>query len=225
MTETRVKLVVATTNTGKLRELRELLAELPFEVLSVKEALGHELDVVEDSDTFEGNAALKARAVHHATGAMTLADDSGLEVDALEGKPGVHSARFSGDGATDASNRAALMRAIAEIPDQKPRARFRCALALIVPAGAPIAIDATAASNPTGEPSAEDASLFFFNGACEGHLVREERGVGGFGYDPLFVPDEGDGRTMAELSAETKNRISHRAHAFSALRRALRVKG
>ncbi len=209
-----MKLVVATTNQGKLRELRELLKDTSVEVVSMKEVLGRDLDIVEDGATFEANAEIKARAVHAATGLATLADDSGLEVDALGGQPGVYSARFSGDGATDATNRAALVRALSNVKDEAPRGRFRCVLALLVPS----------VEGPNERGTGERDPVQFFRGSCEGHLLREERGENGFGYDPLFVPEEGDGRTMAELEMDMKNRISHRAKAFLELKNSLQTR-
>ncbi len=195
-------LVVATGNRGKLEELRALLAGLPLEVRSVAEVLQEPPVVVEDGETFAENATKKARTVAHATMMLTLADDSGLEVDALGGRPGVRSARFAHERATDAENNAALLAALDALgdPPAQPgfRARFRCVLALVDP------------YTNGGEPR-------MVEGTCDGTITRAPRGSGGFGYDPLFVV-EGTEKTMAELREDEKNRISHRARAFAALR-------
>jgi XTP/dITP diphosphohydrolase len=166
-------------------------------VLSVRDALGASLDVVEDGETFRDNALIKARAVCRATHMVSLADDSGLEVDALGGRPGVRSARFAHEHATDAENNAKLLLELEAVPDAQRSARFRCVLALVTP------------SNDT--PSTVD-------GVCEGSIAREPRGSGGFGYDPLFIVAGEGGRTLAELSEEEKNRVSHRGKAMRALR-------
>jgi XTP/dITP diphosphohydrolase len=207
MSGPRDTLVVATGNRGKLDELRALLADLPLRVLGVSEVLRDPPRVVEDGETFEANAVKKAREVAAATTMLTLADDSGLEVDALGGRPGVRSARFAHERATDAENNAALLAALAAVPDGVGAAgdgfpaRFRCVLALVDPftaSGAPRTVE----------------------GVCEGTVIRAPRGSGGFGYDPLFVV-AGAGRTMAELAEAEKNRLSHRGRAFAALRPAL----
>lgn len=198
----RDTLVVATTNRGKLEELRALLADLPLEVRSAAEVLREPPVVVEDGATFADNATKKATAVARATMMLTLADDSGLEVEALDGRPGVRSARFAHPRATDAENNAALLGALDAIgdpPDAKGhRAAFRCVLALIDP------------YDGQGEPR-------LVEGSCAGTITRTPRGSGGFGYDPLFVVGETD-KTMAELGEDEKNRISHRGRAFAALR-------
>jgi len=197
-------LVVATSNRGKLEELRALVAGLAIEVRPASDLLGEAPNIVEDGATFADNAVKKARAVARATMTLTLADDSGLEVDALDGRPGVRSARFAHDRATDAENNAALLAALdafgdpADVPGADLSARFRCALALVDP------------FTGGGEPRAVE-------GVCEGAITRTPRGSGGFGYDPLFVV-AGTDRTMAELDADDKNRVSHRARAFAALR-------
>lgn len=198
------QLVVATTNKGKLEELRALLAGLDVVVLAIDDVLSPRPHVVEDGATFRDNAILKAKAIAAATTMLTLADDSGLEVDALDGKPGVRSARFAHDRATDAENNAALLAAIDALGDpahgepRDARARFRCVLALI-------------------DPFFEDGAPQIVEGTCEGAITRTPRGSGGFGYDPLFVVAGGD-KTLAELGEDEKNRISHRAQAMAALR-------
>jgi XTP/dITP diphosphohydrolase len=213
--ERKDTLVVATSNRGKLEELRALLAGLPVEVRGVSEVMRDPPHVVEDGATFADNATKKANAIARATMMLTLADDSGLEVDALEGRPGVRSARFAHARATDAENNAALLAALdalgepsaARPPGEGPlsrpsgtgfRARFRCVLAL-------------------ADPFTGGGQPHLVEGTCEGAITRTPRGSGGFGYDPLFVVD-GTDQTMAELGAERKNALSHRARAFTALR-------
>lgn len=189
-----MKLLLASNNAGKVKELRALLAGLQVELLSPIEA-GISLQVEEHGETYLENASLKALAFAREAGMLSLADDSGLEVDALDGAPGLHSARFSPlPGAGDAHRRSYLLAKLALHP--RPwTARFRCTVALATPAG----------------------KIRFTEGACAGEIIPEERGLEGFGYDPIFyIPDMG--RTMAELSLEEKNRISHRARAVTAAR-------
>ncbi len=197
-------LVVATSNRGKLEEFRALLAGLPVRVHTIDEACAQRPTIVEDGKTFEENALKKARIVAAQSMMLTLADDSGLEVDALNGAPGPRSARFAHDRATDAENNAALLAALGDLPEpaspEKLTARFRCVLALI---------DPYAGTEPN-EP-------VIVEGRCEGYLTRTPRGSGGFGYDPLFVV-EGRASTMAELSEAEKNELSHRGRAFAKLR-------
>jgi XTP/dITP diphosphohydrolase len=194
-------IVLATSNHGKLQELRALLSDLPIQLLSAADALGENLSIVEDGATFEANALIKARAVCRATRTLSLADDSGLEVDVLGGRPGVRSARFAHERATDAENNAALLRELENIEEQARGARFRCVLAL---------------SDPWKE-----AEVYVAEGSCEGTIARAPRGSGGFGYDPLFLVAGQQGRAMAELSEDDKNRISHRALAVRSLRKIL----
>src|SRR5580658_6805298 len=194
-------LVVATNNRGKLDELRALVEGLPVEVRGIADVVRDPPQVVEDGDTFAANAQKKAIAIARMTMMMTLADDSGLEVDVLHGRPGVRSARFAHPRATDAENNAALLAALEALADVESAAfsaRFRCVLALIDP------------FTNGGEPS-------MVEGVCEGAITRTPRGSGGFGYDPLFVVAD-TGKTMAELEPSQKNQISHRAKAFAALR-------
>jgi XTP/dITP diphosphohydrolase len=185
--------LVSTRNAHKLVEIRQILGP-SFELLDLSSvpALG---EVEETGTTFEENAALKALAASAHFGGWVLADDSGLEVDALGGAPGVRSARFSGEGATDVTNRALLLEKLAAVPADQRSARFRCVIALA----------------RGGEV------LAHFSGAVEGAIIQSEKGEGGFGYDPLFVP-EGFGETFAELGAETKNRLSHRGRALAGLK-------
>lgn len=191
----RSKLLVATSNKGKLAELRRLLADVPVDVLGLRDVFEAPPEIAEDGATFEENAFHKARVVAKASGLLTLADDSGLEVDALGGRPGVHSARFAGPDATDADNNRALLAALAS--HEPPfAARFRCVLALVDPAKPEVPV--------------------VTHGVCEGRITAEPRGLEGFGYDPLFVVD-GLERTMAELSPEMKNQLSHRGRALRAM--------
>jgi XTP/dITP diphosphohydrolase len=192
-----LSLVIATTNEGKLNELRTLLGDLPVELRSVRDVLGENLVVKEDGDTFEANAILKARAVCEASSLCALADDSGLEVDALGGRPGVRSARFAHERATDAENNAALLRELEDVADASRAAKFRCVLALATP---------------------WSSDVETVEGSCDGSIARAPRGSGGFGYDPLFIVPELAERAMAELSETEKNGVSHRARAVRALR-------
>ena len=174
------------------------MADLPVQFLSAAEVLGEQPSIVEDGATFEANALIKARAVARATRTLALADDSGLEVDALGGRPGVRSARFAHERATDAENNAALLRALENIEEGARAARFRCVLSLV---------------NPW-----QESEVYVAEGSCEGSIARAPRGNGGFGYDPLFVVAGQDGKAMAELSEDDKNKVSHRARAVAALR-------
>jgi len=194
-------LVFATRNKGKLVELRDLLPGVA--VLAIDEAaqrIGRAIpDVDEDADTFEGNATKKAREVSAATGLPALADDSGLEVDALGGAPGVISARYAGAAANDAANNAKLLAALAGVPPERRTARFHAVLALADVAG------------PLGD------QVLAAHGTCEGIVLDAPRGTGGFGYDPLFLMPE-LGQTFAELGVGTKSDLSHRARAMRAMR-------
>lgn len=194
-------IVLATSNEGKLIELRALLANLPVQLFRLNEVLGRGIALPEEGQTLEENAISKAKAACAATGLYALSDDSGLEVEALGGRPGVHSARFAHDRATDAENNAALLRELDEIDDTSRRARFRCVLALASP----------------WEPNRVELAA----GSVDGVIARAPRGSAGFGYDPLFIVPELGGRAMAELSEDEKNRISHRARAVRELRRIL----
>lgn len=190
-----MQVLVATMNAGKLREYERLLADVPGLELLTMAVLSETADVVEDRDTFVGNARKKATEIAKVARMPCLADDSGLEVDALGGRPGVYSARYAGEGATDAQNNAKLLDELGDIADAQRTARFRCAIVIVDRAGRELA---TA------------------DGACEGRIGHESKGSHGFGYDPLFVPD-GYAETMAELGPETKNKISHRAEAAAKL--------
>ena len=183
------KLLIATRNKGKMRELRELLGDVPFEIVSLDD-LGIEGEIEETGETFEENAALKAEGYGALSGLITLADDSGLEVDALGGAPGVRSARYAGAEASDADRVALLLRNLANTGADDRSARFRCVIAIFVPG----------------------QTTRLRSGVCEGVIAAAPRGANGFGYDPVFEFPE-LGMTMAELSAERKNAVSHRARA------------
>jgi XTP/dITP diphosphohydrolase len=188
------RIILATNNPGKLAEIRALLGELDLE-LATPEQLGIRLQVEESGQTYIENAARKGLAFAKASGLLTLADDSGLEVDALNGQPGVFSARFSTlPGASDADRRTILLKKLWGLP--RPwTACFRCLVALVTP----------------------QEEVYFSEGVCPGEIIPEERGFNGFGYDPIFLLPE-VGRTMAELRMEEKNRLSHRARAILAAR-------
>ncbi|NRD56043.1 RdgB/HAM1 family non-canonical purine NTP pyrophosphatase [Corallococcus exiguus] len=192
----RPKLLFATGNAGKLRELRALVGDA-VEVVSLKD-LPPIPEPVEDADTLEGNAVKKAREYSKATGLPALADDSGLFVDALDGEPGVLSARYApGD---DKARYEKLLTELADVPDEKRTASFRCALALVTGRGDEARVEV---------------------GRCEGVILRAPKGTNGFGYDPVFQVEGEGGRSMAELAPEEKSRVSHRARAFQLMRRHL----
>jgi XTP/dITP diphosphohydrolase len=194
------RIAIATRNPHKIKELARICADWPVSWLTIHDEavapMFHEVE--ETGETYLANAALKARAVAAALGEAALADDSGIEVDALGGRPGVRSARYAGERATDEENLHELLRALKGVPGGGRTARYRCLAVLASPDGT--------------TTSAE--------GVCEGTLLNAGRGAGGFGYDPVFVP-AGWERTMAELPPEEKDRISHRGKAFRALRAAI----
>lgn len=187
------RIVIASNNAGKLREIRDILQPLGFTVVSQREA-GISIEVEENGETFAENAALKARAVYEALHCPVIADDSGLLVDALDGAPGVHSHRFAGEGATDADRNAKLLELLDGVPAEKRTARFECVLCYVDAAG----------------------ETHFFSGTCEGRIGTAPAGENGFGYDPLFCVGD---RTMAQMTEEEKNQVSHRAHALAELAR------
>jgi XTP/dITP diphosphohydrolase len=192
------RLIVATGNQGKLREFRALLADLPYELHGFGELAVAAPE--ETGSSFLDNAMLKARHAAAAAGDAAIADDSGLEVDALRGAPGIHSARYAGAGASDADNNAKLMRALTGIPREARTARYRCALVLV--------------------RDAADPAPLIAEGVWEGVILEAPQGAGGFGYDPYFyVPELG--MTAAELDLEAKNRLSHRGIALRSLRHQL----
>ena len=194
-----MKIVVASRNAHKLREIAALFAEsgLRFQLVNLDE-VAPGVELVEDEPTFDANALTKARQAALATGLPAIADDSGIEVDALGGAPGVRSARYAGEPCNDARNNAKLLEALHGVPDPQRTARYRCSAAFV-----------------------DGTREIVRGGKCEGRVLLAGRGTGGFGYDPLFFI-ESLGKTMAEISAEEKNRISHRAAAFRALAAALR---
>ena len=183
------RLLVATGNPGKVLELAELLRDVPFTLVSLRD-LGLPTEIEEPADTFEGNAVIKAETYARMSGLLTMADDSGLEVDALDGAPGVHSKRFAGDDASDDDRTALVLQRLGQTPWERRTARYRCVLALAAPGEATVTCE----------------------GVCSGIIEYGPRGDGGFGYDPVFYLPE-FGKTVAELSLEEKNRVSHRARA------------
>ena len=189
-----MRLVLATANPDKARELAALLEG--FEVALRPVDLP---DVEETADTLEGNARLKAAAVMEATGELAVADDTGLEVDALDGRPGVRAARYAGPGATYADNVRKLLAELENVPSARRTARFRTVAVAVFPDGREVVAE----------------------GTVEGRIAESPRGEAGFGYDPLFVPDGGNGRTFAEMSAAEKSTISHRGRALRELSRLL----
>ena len=185
-----MRIVLASRNEHKILESRQILQNTGLEVLGL-DALVDLPEIPEDHDSFEENALQKACFVYERTGELCVADDSGLEVDALGGRPGVHSKRFTPEATAESNNHHLLK--LMETQDQRS-ARFRCVIALV---------------GSTGQATA--------SGACEGSVAREISGEGGFGYDPLFLPVEFPGRSMAEISSEEKNQVSHRGRAFRQL--------
>jgi XTP/dITP diphosphohydrolase len=191
------KLLLATNNRGKAREYKSLLRGIPFEMVTPTD-LGIDAEVEETGGSFEENARLKAAALAEASGVLSLADDSGLEVDALGGEPGPLSHRYAGEGASDADRVDYLLGKLRDIPEGQRSARFRCVIAIAAPRG----------------------RVEFFYGECRGVIATAPRGKGGFGYDPVFyVPELG--KTFAELKPEEKNKISHRARAAAKAKEAL----
>ncbi|WP_433279198.1 RdgB/HAM1 family non-canonical purine NTP pyrophosphatase [Pseudonocardia xinjiangensis] len=188
-----MKVLVATRNAGKLAELRRMLADGPVEVVGLADVPEFP-DAPETGATFAENALAKARDAATATGLPSVADDSGLAVDALNGMPGVLSARWAGRHGDDEANLKLLLGQLADVPDERMGAAFVCAAALVVPGGLETVV----------------------HGEWTGRIVREPRGSGGFGYDPIFVPD-GEQRTSAELSPQEKDAASHRGRALRAL--------
>ena len=188
------RLAIASKNPHKLRELGRICGDWPVEWRTVQNYPGPWPDVDEPHDTYLHNALEKARAVAEVLGVPAIADDSGIEVDALDGGPGPRSARFAGEGASDADNLAKLVELVADVEPDARTARYRCVAAIAWP----------------------DGRTMHAEGTCEGSLVATPQGGRGFGYDPIFVP-QGERRTMAELGDEAKDRISHRGRAFRAL--------
>jgi XTP/dITP diphosphohydrolase len=213
--EQRPRLLLASANQGKLREVRTILGGLPVELVGLTEAgLGDPPEVEETGDTFLENARIKARAYAAWAGMAAVADDSGLEVDALGGAPGVRSARYAGQGAGDQANLDKLLAALAGVPPERRTARFRCAAVLVDPrTGGSGGLQERAGGPPEEREWHAEA-------AWEGRVLEAPRGTGGFGYDPVFLPDGWD-RTSAEVDQATKDAASHRGKAFRALRPAI----
>lgn len=187
-----MKLVFATRNPGKLRELRQLLSHERLEVIGLED-FPDAPEIEENGASFAENAVAKAVGIMRATGLPSLADDSGLEVDALGGAPGVHSARYAGPGASDADRVVLLLQNLRGVPPENRTARFRCAVAFVEPR----------------DPDRVEVR----EGTCEGRILGAPRGTGGFGYDPVFYAEEIE-QTFAEAPAEIKNRLSHRGQAM-----------
>lgn len=185
-----MKILLATRNAGKVREMRSLLSDLSVELISAMD-LDDPPEVEEDADTLEGNARKKAEVLHAYAGLPALADDTGLEVDRLDGRPGVRSARYAGPEADDAANRRRLLEELEGVSERA--ARFRTVIAFV-----------------------DQTGLHQFEGICRGRITDEEMGSGGFGYDSIFVPEDGR-RTFAELSPDEKNEVSHRGRALRLL--------
>jgi XTP/dITP diphosphohydrolase len=191
-------LIVATGNSGKLREIREILHDLPYALSSLSDRWNPVPSIPETGDTFLANARQKAAWVFGRTGIWTIADDSGLEVDALGGAPGVKSARYAGKNGDSRANNEKLLQALSSTPDGQRTARFKCVVVLM---------------------TSSDA-FYSAEGSCRGRIIDTPRGTEGFGYDPLFVPD-GFGQTFSELQSSAKHAISHRGKALKQLRRYL----
>lgn len=194
-----LELVAATANPGKLREIEAILGS----AVTLRPRPPDVPDVVEDAPTLEGNARLKANAICAATGLPAVADDTGLEVDWLDGAPGVHSARYAGEAAIDKDNMAKLLGELAGLPAPDRTARFRTVAIVVWPDGTEVLAE----------------------GACGGSILTSPKGEGGFGYDPVFAPDDAGGQTFAEMSDDEKNAISHRGRAFRALMDELNRRG
>jgi XTP/dITP diphosphohydrolase len=197
MTKPSRKILIATANKGKFREIAAVMADLPVDWICLSDLAPID-EPIEDGKTFAENARLKARYYAAATGMWALADDSGLDVDALGGAPGVYSARYAGEPSNDRANNAKMVRELAGVPPERRTARFRCAIALASP----------------------ERILAEAEGKIEGVIIDEPRGYNGFGYDPhFFVPSLG--KTTAEIAPEHKNSISHRGNALRAIRPAI----
>ena len=192
-----VRIVLATGNRDKIQEMKHALEGLPLTLLT-RDDFPALPEVVEDGETLDANALKKARVLCVATGIAAIADDTGLEVDALGGAPGVFSSRFAGPGATYADNVNLLLERMKGVPRERRMARFRCVIALVEPGGMDVLVE----------------------GICEGEIIEEARGEGGFGYDPVFYVPRG-GQTFAQLSLSEKDKISHRGQAMARMRRLL----
>ena len=191
------RLIFATGNEGKMREIREILADTGYEILSMKEA-GIDLDIVEDGKTFEENAIIKAKAVMEASGELTLADDSGLEIDAFGGEPGIYSSRYLGEDTSYTEKNQIILERMKDIPDEKRSARFVCVIAAAFP----------------------DGQTYTTRGTMEGIIGYESKGGNGFGYDPFFYLPELK-KYSAQLSSDEKNHLSHRGEALRKMKEVL----
>ncbi|GAA0221927.1 ribonuclease PH [Metaclostridioides mangenotii] len=189
------EIVVATSNKNKLKEMNSILKGLDYNIYTLKDLDLDKIEIVEDGKTFEHNSLIKARRIAKETKMIVIADDSGLEVDALGGKPGIFSARFAGENATDEDNRKKLLEDLKDVPEGKRGAKFVSAIAVVFP----------------------DGKTFTVRGTCDGRIGFEEVGENGFGYDSLFIVDEYN-KTFAEMSSDMKNTISHRAQALRFMR-------
>ncbi len=192
-----MELILASKNAHKAKEMQEILGD-SVELITLDKTVAADIDVVEDGKTFEENAIKKATEIMTVTGMPTIADDSGLCVDALEGRPGIYTARFAGEGATDDENISKLVAELEGINDELRTAKFVCVIALAVPGD----------------------EVKTFRGECEGRILKQKQGENGFGYDPIFFVPEYK-KSMAQLSAEVKNSISHRFRALIQLKESL----
>lgn len=192
------QILIASANPHKIAEMSEILSDLGIEIIP-QTVLNEIPDVEETGETLEENALLKARAFHELSNMAVLADDTGLEVDVLGGRPGVRTARYAGETASYADNVRKLLQELQGVPELERTARFRTVIAFIQPNADPIVVQ----------------------GVVEGRIAASEHGSAGFGYDPVFIPDDGDGRTFAEMEAAEKHAISHRGRALQAFRRIL----
>ncbi|MCI8341999.1 MAG: XTP/dITP diphosphatase [Firmicutes bacterium] len=193
-----MKIVFATKNAGKVKEVKQILSDIDTEVLSMSEA-GIDIDIVEDGESFEQNAIIKAKAVMEVCGCLSLSDDSGLEIDCLNKKPGVHSARFMGEETPYSIKNEKILEMLREIDEDKRTARFVSVIAAAFP----------------------DGRVVTARGTIEGRIAYEQKGSNGFGYDPIFYYPE-FGKTLAEIDTELKNSISHRGKALSEMREILK---
>ncbi|MCX7737577.1 MAG: RdgB/HAM1 family non-canonical purine NTP pyrophosphatase [Candidatus Kapabacteria bacterium] len=188
-----MKIVFATNNNNKLKEIKSIFKKMnlnSFSILSLKDLGLDNLYIEENEETIEGNAELKASIISDLSGLPSFADDTGLEIDALDGKPGVHSSRFAGEESNDAENRKLVLKLLENVPDDKRTARFKTVIAFV-----------------------DKKQSYLFEGLCYGRIIKEERGNNGFGYDSIFIPDGFD-ITFAEMEPDLKNQISHRSIAF-----------
>ncbi|AOY75834.1 XTP/dITP diphosphatase [Clostridium formicaceticum] len=191
--------VIATGNPHKLQEIGDILKNFSLEIRSMRDVHLEDLEIVEDGTSFEENALIKAKTVMEKTGHMTIADDSGLEVEYLDCQPGVYSSRFAGEKATDEENNEKLLKLLEDVPLAKRRARFVCVIAVAMPNG----------------------EHFTVRGELYGVIGFELKGKEGFGYDPLFMPREYNGLSLAEIGSQEKNKISHRAKALEQMQKVL----